>query len=164
MHLFNTISFGKEPPLCSLMSRIKGIRETLLHLKLKKEELLARMPCLQPSAPPACKASKADGLRRPRRQPPRPRARHRPGGGGQPPPGQPPPRARCGSRAGRRAPAPLSPPRRSPYVEAAALVLDGPDPPEERLQPPLRVAARQPAGDSTSAAAAARPRRAPAAA
>lgn len=32
-----------------------------------------------------------------------------------------------------------------PYVEAAAFGLDGADPPEDRLQPPLHVAARQPA-------------------
>lgn len=89
------------------MSRIKGIRETLLHLNLKKEELLARTPSLQPSAPPAPrhKASKADGLQRPRRQPPCPRARHRPGGRG----GRP---ATSGTAS---APSPLREPSAAPH-------------------------------------------------
>lgn len=71
-----------------------------------------------------------------------PQARHSRRGDERGPPSAPP----GGSR-------PRSPAPPQPHIEAAALALDGPDPPEESLQPPLHVTARQPKGDRASATA-----------
>lgn len=60
------------------------------------------------------------------------------------PPPVPPSRVPPGTPRGVRSEVPGS--QTQPYVEAAALALDGADPPEESVQPPLHVSARQPAG------------------